>query len=533
MQFQTLNAEPDGDEVRLEQLRGDEYLVAPVVLVREGVLNGGFLGYDEIQASVPGWNGRPLTAPPDEGTEAASLAPEGNVSGHPVEANGDGDPEFVSANQMPFIEDMHVGHLANVEADDEIRGLTGEAWLNAAHAKEVGESAIEAARRIAEAEKLDVSTGYFHRPVRTQGTHEGTAYEVEQNDLMPDHLALLPNERGACSWGDGCGTPRVNALLDDGPDGTANAGSLRDRVLSIIGLGDGADGEGCGCGCGGECLAANLSTGDIVEWSASGGTAYGRVREIRESEDAEPFDDEIKGDGTVNPPAARIQVYRPGEDGYGPTDTYVAHKTDTDTLSVRESFPETNTETNTMTDYDTESLAERTAFDAETLDEWDEGRLASLAETVESVEQNADDPGGDDDPENDGQDGAANADGGDGGTDDELQSEVEALREQVEALADERDEQKREGLVETVAANTDYDRETVESLDTEALETLAEDVDDDEQAAAGNAGPHSQGNRANYIAQGGAQATPDEDETEDYTANVGALASMDAAEGDD
>jgi hypothetical protein len=520
MQFQTLNAEPDGDEVRLESLRGEDYLVAPVVLVREGVLNGGFLGYDEIKRSVPGWNGRPVTAPPADDSEAATLAPEGNVSGHPVETNGDGEPEFVSANQRPYIEDMHVGHLANVEADDEIRGLTGEAWLSADDATEVGESAIEAARRIAESEKLDVSTGYFHRPVRTQGRHEGTAYEVEQTDLMPDHLALLPNERGACSWADGCGTPRVNALLDADRSAAANS-SFRERVLNVLGLGDEAGGESCGHGC----IAANLSTGDIVEWSASGGTAYGRVREIRESEDAEPFSDEIAGDTTVNPPAARIQVYRPGEDEYEPTDTYVAHKTDTDTLSVRQSFPEANTTTNTMTDYDIETLAERSAFAVEALDEWDEDRLATLAETLDA---------------NDGTDGGGDGDGtGDGGgdgdgdptgnADDDVQTEIEDLREEVEALREEQEQDKREALVETVAANTDYDRETVETLDTEALETLAEDLPDG-QAATGNAGPHSQGNPVNYVAQGGATATPDEDETEGYTQSVGALRAMDEAD---
>lgn len=514
MQFQTLNAEPDGDEVRLESLRGEEYLVAPVVLVREGVLNGGFLGYDEIKKSVPGWNGRPLTAPPADGSEAASLAPEGNVSGHPVETNADDEPEFVSANQQPFMSDMHVGHLANIEADDEIRGLTGEAWVSAEDAKAVGESAIEAARRIGESEKLDVSTGYFHRPVQTQGQHAGTAYEVEQTDLMPDHLALLPNERGACSWADGCGTPRVNTLLDTDATAAANS-SFRDRVLSVLGF-DG-DAQKPTAACDGGCIAANLSTGDIVEWSASGGTAYGRVREIRDSEDAEPFTDEIAGSTTINPPAARIQVYRPGDDGYEPTETYVGHKTDTDTLSVRQSFPEVNA-VNTMTYTNIETLAERSAFDAEMLEEWDEDRLVTLAESLDAN----DGDGGGDDP------------GGDGGDDptgnvDDVQATVEELREEVNALREEQEQDKREALVETVAANTDYDRETVETLDTEALETLAEDLPDG-QAATGNAGPHSQGNPVNYVAQGGATATPDEDETDDYTESVGALRAMDEAD---
>jgi len=463
MQFTTLNAEADGDEVRVETLNENEYLVAPVVLVREGVLNGGYLGFDEIQKSVPGWNGEPLTAPPDEGTQAAQLAPDEGVSGHPIETNDDGEAEFVSANQMPFIEDMQVGFLANVEADKDIRGLKGEAWANAERVTQVGEQAVEAAQRIAEGDPLDVSTGYFHRPVRTQGRHEGEQYEVVQKDLLPDHLALLPNERGACSWADGCGVPRVNSLLDPTSNADTDDPRFRDRVLGVLGLDDEAELEtesgGCGCGCHGDCAEANED----------------------EDEDADE---------------------------------------DADT-AANASDETTETTTETMTDHDIETLAERSAFDAETLDEWDEDDLAALAETVED---DADGDAHDDDEPN----GAANADDGDAGTDDAddaLREQVEALTETVEALKADLNESEREQAVNEVVAHTEYDRETVESLDDEALETLAEDLPEDGGAATGNAG-HPQGDRVNYVGQGTGSPTPDEDETQELTENVGALASM-------
>jgi hypothetical protein len=44
--------------LRHETIDGTRYLVAPVVLVREQVLNGEFLPAEEIEKSAPGWNDR-------------------------------------------------------------------------------------------------------------------------------------------------------------------------------------------------------------------------------------------------------------------------------------------------------------------------------------------------------------------------------------------------------------------------------------------------------------------------------------------
>ena len=314
-------ATPDGDEVRVEELRGEKYLVAPLVLVREKVLNGGYLSPDEIQASEHGWNGRPVTAPPNV-----------DASGHPTDDQG----EFVSANKPEVMERMKVGHLANVEYDDDLQtendeasehGLVGEAWVRLKSVQTVGEAAEQAAKAIAEGEPLDVSTGYFHRPVDESGEFNGVEYEQRQTDLMPDHLALLPNEEGACNWSDGCGTPRVQTVLnslDDENDDTSDAS-----------------------------LEANQSVGDLVRWGdddrATQRPRIGEVVEVRESEDAEPFDDEIEGDAVVSPPAALIRLWRPNpETGeWEETDTFVAHKTNNDTLTVIDSPPDAS-EYNTL-----------------------------------------------------------------------------------------------------------------------------------------------------------------------------------------
>lgn len=59
---------------------------------------------------------------------------------------------------------------------------------------------------------LEVSTGYWHDGRQQAGSVNGERYKEVQRSLLPDHLAILPNERGACSVKDGCGTPRTNQL---------------------------------------------------------------------------------------------------------------------------------------------------------------------------------------------------------------------------------------------------------------------------------------------------------------------------------
>jgi len=548
--------EPDGDEVRVETERGREWLVAPVVLVREGVLNGGLLPFEEIQASVSGWNGRPITFPPAEGTEAATLAPADGVSGHPVETNDDGEAEFVSANQAPFIEEMHGGHLRNIEARTDLptddgqmsaRGLVGEAWVDAERAESLGPQAAEAIRALAQADPLDVSTGYFHRPARRAGRHNGERYEQVQTDLMPDHLALLPNERGACSWADGCGAPRV--ANTDTPPGVRAVGSRSTHGPTAGSASTGGTGTGAwatlkrtlGLADGGEVchecgptMQANQAQGDIVTWQASGGDAYGVIEEVRESEDAEPFDSEIDGGaGPIGPPAALIEVYRPTDGEWEPSGTMVAHRTDTDTLTVIDGFPDAATANavaipHMHDNHEPETLAERTAFEADELREWDEDRLATLAESVDASDGG---DGGGSGTDGDGT-GTNNNDGDstdgsstDGDTE-ALREQVDSLTEQVEALREEQTAAQREQVV----AHSDLTDEDLDDLPEAAIETLHDRVVPDDPDPATPVGP--QGNRVNYVGQGGAASgAGDGDEAaEEYADTVGALV---AAEGDD
>lgn len=171
--------------VRHETLAGREYLVAPVVAIRAGILNGELVPLDEIGAFIEAWNGIPLPL------------------GHPMNR---GVP--VSANTPELEASISVGRFWNAElVDDRLRG---EVWVDMAKAQALGGDALEVLKRLENNEGIEVSTAYFRDLEETPGQLNGQRYTGIQRNLRPDHLALLLHEIGACSWKDGCGVPRIN-----------------------------------------------------------------------------------------------------------------------------------------------------------------------------------------------------------------------------------------------------------------------------------------------------------------------------------
>lgn len=167
---------------RREQLHGREHLVVPVVALVPGVLNGELVPADEVALSVQAWNDVPI--PLD----------------HP---RARGIP--ISARQPEVLEQAVVGRLygANVDPNGKLRG---EMWLDVARLNALGQDGL---RELLEAGgPVEVSTAYFRD---LDVTTPGTGYTGVARRLRPDHLALLPAGKGACSWADGCGAPRVNA----------------------------------------------------------------------------------------------------------------------------------------------------------------------------------------------------------------------------------------------------------------------------------------------------------------------------------
>ena len=174
-------AAPEG--VRRDVFEGVEHLVAPVVMIVEGVLNEALVPASEFGRYPEAWDGRPVPV----------LHPE--MNGQPI-----------SANRPDVIEKNTIGQIFNTRVVD--GKLKTDAWLNTEKARRLGYGQL--IEQIESGEIVEVSTGYFADDDMQSGQFNGRDYRVIHRNIRPDHLALLPGEIGACSVEDGCGT-RVNS----------------------------------------------------------------------------------------------------------------------------------------------------------------------------------------------------------------------------------------------------------------------------------------------------------------------------------
>ena len=202
---------------RFEKLEGKDYLVVPVVMMVEGVHNGSHGAIlhlaDELSKFPEAWNGIPVTI------------------FHPEK---DGQP--ISANRPDVFEERVVGRTFNSKVED--GKLKAEAWLDVEKLKKVS---MEAYKYIESNYPIEVSVGVFSDEELIEGEWNGEKYEAVARNYRPDHLALLPGGKGACSWADGCGLGRyekggeimeeiiLNALRYNGTESTPwSAPTLKD-----------------------------------------------------------------------------------------------------------------------------------------------------------------------------------------------------------------------------------------------------------------------------------------------------------------
>jgi hypothetical protein len=154
----------------------DDIYIVPVVAVVEGVLNGELAPIGIFHANE--WDGIPV------------------VDGHPVNAKG----EYIQVNESSK---EKLGYLQGTQIKE------GKMIANMELGVAVLENYPEIQTKI-EAGTLEVSTGYLARTIEQEGEFNGKAYSAIQVEIIPDHLALLTNDRGACSLDDGCGAPKAN-----------------------------------------------------------------------------------------------------------------------------------------------------------------------------------------------------------------------------------------------------------------------------------------------------------------------------------
>ena len=167
-----------------KSLDGVEHLVVPVVAAQETVMNGLFYPKEELSAEPENWNGVPVPV------------------NHP-QVNG----EHITANSPKVQEKWNAGMVYNSVWDD--GKLKNEMWLNIAKLEKLGHSNI--VERLENNEMIEVSTGLTCEVEPTAGIHNNIAYTGIVRNIRPDHIAILPEDEGACSIESGCGALRVNA----------------------------------------------------------------------------------------------------------------------------------------------------------------------------------------------------------------------------------------------------------------------------------------------------------------------------------
>jgi len=193
--------------IRNDNMNGQDYIVVPLVMAIDGVvMNEALVPQEEFCPEA--WNGRPVTI------------------GHP-QVNG----MDVSANDPDILQKYSVGQLFNCKIED--GKLKAEAWVDPKRCEAISQAGVVAMLRD-KTGCLDVSTGYFCEEQKIKGSSKGKEYFEIHRDLKPDHLALLPNEEGACNWADGCGV-RANkkSLMTQAQDAIkviANALNLNNHL---------------------------------------------------------------------------------------------------------------------------------------------------------------------------------------------------------------------------------------------------------------------------------------------------------------
>lgn len=182
----------NADDIRRVRRDGTNWLILPVVALREKVLNclgchpdGDFVPFEEIVASYQGWEARPVTL------------------GHPLDREG----RPVSANTRNSVSTV-IGRFWNVRVDAKKRALVGEIWLD----EDVVKSLSDGRRLLSMLEDgkiIEVSTGYFSHDRKEPGEFNGVSYAQIHERIVSDHLAVLLDQRGACNTDHGCGFPRA------------------------------------------------------------------------------------------------------------------------------------------------------------------------------------------------------------------------------------------------------------------------------------------------------------------------------------
>lgn len=165
-------------------VNGREILVVPVVSAQEQVMNGELVLAEELGRYMETWNDNPV------------------VINHPKKNN-----QFISGRGVDV---PKFGRTYNTRLEE--GKLKTEAHIDVAETNAAGASGKKLVSDLRAGKVLPVSWGWFRDPVPAQGSFKGVEFFAVAKRIVPDHLAILTSEDGACSVADGCGTHKTNAL---------------------------------------------------------------------------------------------------------------------------------------------------------------------------------------------------------------------------------------------------------------------------------------------------------------------------------
>lgn len=179
--YQTVTVNIKGP-IQRRKLGGRDHIVAPAVLMMEGVYAGSdgplFYSADQLEKACPAWNNKPI------------------VRNHPK----DGD-RFVSAADPSILDEFGVGLLLNTRWEDSKQKT--ECWFDEERARRIIPQELA---KIEKGQKVELSTGLVVDGMTVnEAEHGGHKYTVEATNHRPDHLAILTDAEGACSCKRGCG----------------------------------------------------------------------------------------------------------------------------------------------------------------------------------------------------------------------------------------------------------------------------------------------------------------------------------------
>ena len=184
--FVTINVKPT---VRNDTMEGRNWLVAPMVMITEGVHNGSdgpiFYSADELSKGLPSCNHRPVVV----------YHPKGGSACDPIELSS-----------------RKIGVTMASGFDAKTKKVKAEAWLEPSRIETVDNRVNEA---IENNETMELSTGLFMDLEKVEGEWNGEEYVGVAKNIQLDHLALLPDLKGACSIADGAGFIRLNEMSHD------------------------------------------------------------------------------------------------------------------------------------------------------------------------------------------------------------------------------------------------------------------------------------------------------------------------------